>query len=172
MSTNTTRTGWLATYIISTSTAETSQWSTTEKHGTDVQHAWADHMTCMWRSCDCHMTCTWPSPGVSGRSTYSWPPSAAVLWLALQPPSPAPHPLHRKEDAQEGECSKQTEGHYLDTLCTLSAEETSQSPPLTKAFEVETSWVYTFPVAYFAHLDFRSYVDTTMSLYSIIYKNI
>ena len=44
------------------------------------------------------------------------------------------------------------------------------SPRLTKTFEVETSWVFTLPVAYFAHIiDFRSYLDATMSLYSIIY---
>ena len=40
---------------------------------------------------------------------------------------------------------------------------------LTKAFEVETSRVYTLPVAYFAHLiDFCSCVDATLSLYSIM----
>ena len=39
---------------------------------------------------------------------------------------------------------------------------------LTKTFEVETSRVFTLPVAYFARvIDFHSYVDTTMSLYSI-----
>ena len=44
-----------------------------------------------------------------------------------------------------------------------------QSPRLIKTFEVETSWVFTLPVVYFARIiDFRSYVDATMSLYSII----
>ena len=40
-----------------------------------------------------------------------------------------------------------------------------------KTFEVETSLVFTLPVAYFARIiDFRSYVDATMSLYRITYN--
>ena len=41
---------------------------------------------------------------------------------------------------------------------------------LTKTFGVKMSRVFTLPVAYFARIfDFRSYVDVTMSLYSIAY---
>ena len=43
-----------------------------------------------------------------------------------------------------------------------------QSPRLTKTFEVETSRFLFFLLHIFAHIiDFRSYVDATMSLYSI-----
>ena len=46
-----------------------------------------------------------------------------------------------------------------------------RSPRLTKTFEAKTSRVFTLPVAYFAHIiDFHSYVDATMSLYSIMVK--
>ena len=45
-----------------------------------------------------------------------------------------------------------------------------QSTRLTKkTFEIEMSWVFTVPVVCFVHIiDFRSYVDAAMSLYSII----
>ena len=45
-----------------------------------------------------------------------------------------------------------------------------ESPRLTKTFEAETSQIFTLPVAYFTCIvDLHSYLDTIMSLYSIIY---
>ena len=60
-------------------------------------------------------------------------------------------------------CNRKSKNRFdLEGLC---------QPRRPKTFEVETSRVFALPVADFAHIiDFCSYVDTTMSLYSI--KNI